>query len=108
MHHRVLAALFALFALTAAAAPALTPVTFYADWFPGAQFAGIYVAIDRGYYRDAGLDVTLVPFAYGQNTVAQLDAQPERCSLATGEGFGLLQAGIAAKKQLPENRADLF
>jgi len=54
---RLLIALFVSLALRAADAPALSPVTFYADWFPGAQFAGIYVAIDRGYYRDAGLAV---------------------------------------------------
>ena len=36
---------------------------FYLDWKPNAQFAGICRALDRGFYRDAGLDVVLVPWA---------------------------------------------
>ncbi|MBC7366687.1 MAG: ABC transporter substrate-binding protein [Undibacterium sp.] len=98
MLHRLLAALLALSsssALRAAETPTLTPVTYYADWFPGAQFAGVYVAIERGYYRDAGLDVTLVPFAYGQKTTALLDAQPETCGVATSEGYIFLQKRAA-------------
>ena len=35
---------------------------FYLDWLPNAQFAGICWALDRGLYREAGLDVTLVPW----------------------------------------------
>lgn len=67
------------------------PVTFYADWFPGAQFAGIYLAIDRGYYRDAGLEVTLVPFAYGMKHPELIDQFPERCALGSMEGYIFLQ-----------------
>lgn len=95
MFRRLLTAFLAALALRAAAAPALAPVTFYPDWFPGAQFAGIYVAIDRGYYRDAGLDVTLVPFGYGQQMTALLDAKPEICRVATGEGYIFLQKRAA-------------
>ena len=36
--------------------------TFYLDWLPNVQFAGICWALDRGLYRDAGLKVTLVPW----------------------------------------------
>ncbi|HVS86552.1 MAG TPA: ABC transporter substrate-binding protein [Gaiellaceae bacterium] len=43
----------------ASAAPKLTKVTIQLKWFPQAQFAGYYAALDRGYYRAAGLDVTL-------------------------------------------------
>ncbi len=76
-------------------AAAATPLAFYPDWFPGAQFAGIYVALDRGYYRDAGLDVTLVPFAYGQKTAALIDAAPATCGVATSEGYIFLQKRAA-------------
>lgn len=95
MSRRLLTALLISLAVRAAAAPAAAPVTFYPDWFPGAQFAGIYVAIDRGYYRDAGLEVTLVPFAFGQKTTALLDATPEVCGVATGEGYIFLQKRAA-------------
>ncbi|AJY76714.1 ABC transporter substrate-binding protein [Paenibacillus beijingensis] len=30
-------------------------------WVPQAQFAGYYVAMDKGYYKDEGLDVEIVP-----------------------------------------------
>ena len=35
---------------------------FYLDWMPNVQFAGICWALDRGMYRDAGLNVSLVPW----------------------------------------------
>src|SRR5438270_9011539 len=30
-------------------------------WVPQAQFAGYFVALDKGYYTDENLDVTIVP-----------------------------------------------
>ncbi len=41
------------------AAETLTPVTVQLKWFHQFQFAGFYAAIDQGYYRDSGLEVTL-------------------------------------------------
>ena len=38
----------------------LTPIKFQLQWFPQSQFAGYYAAIDQGYYRDLGLDVTML------------------------------------------------
>jgi NitT/TauT family transport system substrate-binding protein len=92
---RLLAALIGALAIRADAAPALTPITLYPDWFPGAQFAGIYLAVDRGFYRDVGLDVTLVPFAYGQKTAALIDAAPTTCGVALSEGYIFLQKRAA-------------
>ena len=43
----------------AGAAPSLTKVTLQLKWVPQAQFAGYYAAQDLGYYKAAGLDVTL-------------------------------------------------
>jgi NitT/TauT family transport system substrate-binding protein len=37
----------------------LTKLTFTPQWLPQAQFAGYYVALDRGFYKEAGLDVTI-------------------------------------------------
>jgi len=39
---------------------ALTPLKFQLKWVTQAQFAGYYAALDQGYYKDAGLDVTLL------------------------------------------------
>jgi NitT/TauT family transport system substrate-binding protein len=58
-------ALVALVAASASAAPrrahhaALTNVTLQLKWVPQAQFAGYYAAQDLGFYKKAGLNVTL-------------------------------------------------
>lgn len=38
----------------------LEPVTLQLKWTHQFQFAGYYLALERGYYREAGLDVTIV------------------------------------------------
>jgi len=38
-----------------------TSVSIQLKWLPQAQFMGYYVALDKGYYKDAGLDVTIIP-----------------------------------------------
>ena len=42
-------------------APEKTDVTIQLKWLPQAQFMGYYVALDKGYYTEAGLNVTIVP-----------------------------------------------
>ena len=44
----------------ASSAAPLTPVKLQLQWVAQAQFAGYYAAADQGYYKDAGLDVTIV------------------------------------------------
>lgn len=53
-------ALGALAALSFAAAQDLVPINFQSKWFPQAQFAGYFVAIDQGFYAEEGLDVTVL------------------------------------------------
>lgn len=38
----------------------LIPVTLQLQWFAQAQFAGYYAALDKGYFKDEGLDVKIV------------------------------------------------
>ncbi len=38
----------------------LTPVKFQLQWVTQSQFAGYYAAKDQGYYKDEGLDVTIL------------------------------------------------
>ena len=57
----VLLGLLASLLLPAAASEPLTRLSFQLDWHPNAQFAGLLIAQHRGWYREAGLDVTLVP-----------------------------------------------
>jgi NitT/TauT family transport system substrate-binding protein len=47
-------------ASAAASTGALTPVKFQLQWVAQSQFAGYYAAVDQGYYKDAGLDVSLL------------------------------------------------
>ena len=47
--------------LAAGSAGAADPVTIQLKWVTQAQFAGYYVAQDKGFYEEAGLDVTIKP-----------------------------------------------
>jgi NitT/TauT family transport system substrate-binding protein len=42
-------------------AAALTGVTLQLNWFPEAEHGGFYAALVHGYYREAGLDVKILP-----------------------------------------------
>lgn len=55
----------------------LTKVRFALDWTPNTNHTGVYVAAERGYYKDAGLDVEIVqaPENGADALVAAGDAQ---------------------------------
>nr|WP_319565590.1 ABC transporter substrate-binding protein [uncultured Rhodoferax sp.] len=58
----LLAAVLAVCGVTASmGASAADKVTVQLKWLPQAQFAGYYVAQSKGYYKEAGLDVTIKP-----------------------------------------------
>jgi NitT/TauT family transport system substrate-binding protein len=60
--HRWLWAATAAFCLAAAApADAADPLVLQLKWLADAQFAGYFVAEAKGFYRNAGLDVTIKP-----------------------------------------------
>jgi NitT/TauT family transport system substrate-binding protein len=59
----------------------LTKVTLQLKWVPQAQFAGYYAALDLGYYKAAGLDVTL------KNGGPQIT--PEQVVASGGAQFGI-------------------
>lgn len=59
MRKTLLAALGLATALGSADALAADAVTLQLKWVTQAQFAGYYVAKDKGFYKDAGLDVTI-------------------------------------------------
>jgi NitT/TauT family transport system substrate-binding protein len=54
-------AAIAAFGLPLATAHAADKVTIQLKWVAQAQFAGYFVAKDKGFYKDAGLDVTINP-----------------------------------------------
>jgi len=39
----------------------LTHVSFQTDWYPQPEHGGFYTALAKGYYKDEGLDVTILP-----------------------------------------------
>jgi NitT/TauT family transport system substrate-binding protein len=49
--------------LSASSVCAADKVTLQLQWLTQAQFAGYYVALDKGYYKDEDLDVTILPGA---------------------------------------------
>src|SRR5690606_20440481 len=53
-------AVVTLFAGGSAFAQELIPINFQSKWFPQAQFAGYFVAQEKGFYAEEGLDVTIL------------------------------------------------
>jgi NitT/TauT family transport system substrate-binding protein len=70
-----------------------TKVTLQLKWEPQAQFAGYYAALDLGYYKAAGLDVTIKPG--GPNII------PEQVVAGGGAQFGIdwLPSLLASRDQ---------
>ena len=54
------------------AGPRLDPVRLQLKWTHQFQFAGYYAALEKGYYREAGLDVTLMEARPGVDPVAMV------------------------------------
>ena len=47
-------------------------IIFTPQWTPQAQFAGYYVAQDKGFYREAGLDVDIVHPSASQSALSRI------------------------------------
>jgi len=71
------------------ATAAETPVTFQLNWMAGGPNAGFAAAVAQGYYKDAGLDVTLVQ-GNGSGNTAQLVANG-RAQLAYADAVAVSQ-----------------
>jgi NitT/TauT family transport system substrate-binding protein len=79
--------------------PEKSDVTIQLKWLPQAQFMGYYVALDKGYYKDLGLNVTITPGGgdIGETTAVytgQADfgtTWPATLISADASGMGLLE-----------------
>ena len=75
--------------LAAVSAAADTPVTFQLNWVSGGSNAGFESAVAQGFYKEAGLDVTVVQGNGSANTV-QLVANG-RAQLAYADAVAVMQ-----------------
>src|ERR1017187_2015988 len=76
--------------------PPLRRVVFQTDWFPQAEHGGFYQALAKGFYREAGLDVEILPGGPGATI---------KLSVAKGlADFGMYRSDdviVAAGRGLP-------
>jgi len=68
-----------------AAAGTLIPVRLQLKWTHQFQFAGYYAAAAQGYYRDAGLDVTMIEGRPDQDPVSQVLAGKAQFGVGTAD-----------------------
>jgi len=45
----------------------LKKVTLQLSWFNQFQFAGYYIAKEKGFYKEEGIDVQIMPYRFGLN-----------------------------------------
>ena len=73
-----------------ATASGLIPVTFQTDWYPQPEHGGFYDALLKGYYRQEGLDVTILPG--GPMNVAEQQVSTGSAQFAMGSSDRILEA----------------
>lgn len=65
----------------------LFPVKFQTDWYPQPEQGGFYDALVKGYYKDEGLDVTIVPGGPYGNGLQQIASNAEQFGMGTSDNI---------------------
>ncbi len=73
-----------------APANGLIPVKLQTDWYPQPEQGGFYTALVKGFYKDAGLDVQILPG--GPYTSAEQQVSTGQAQFAMGSSDRLLEA----------------
>ena len=87
------------------ASSGLTPVRLQTDWYPQPEHGGFYDAQIRGYYKDEGLDVTILPGGPYVNTAQQVSAGTTQFAMGSSDnilesiGNGVPLVAVAATMQ---------
>lgn len=68
----------------------LIPVSFQTDWYPQPEHGGFYDALLKGYYREEGLNVTILPG--GPMNVAEQQVSTGSAQFAMGSSDRILEA----------------
>jgi len=63
----------------------LFPVKFQTDWYPQAEQGGFYNALVKGYYKDEGLEVTIVPGGPYGNTLQLVAANSAQFGMGSSD-----------------------
>ena len=89
--------------------PAVVSVSLALDWFPNSNHAGFYVAQQRGYYSEEGLDVDIVVPANPEDVLKTVGAGRDdfgvsyQAEVLLARGEGVPVKSIAAMVQHPLN-----
>jgi NitT/TauT family transport system substrate-binding protein len=87
------------------ASSGLTPVTLQTDWYPQPEHGGFYDAQIRGYYKDEGLDVTILPGGPYVNNDQQVSVGVAQFGMSSSDhvlealGNGVPLVAVAATMQ---------
>jgi NitT/TauT family transport system substrate-binding protein len=93
------AALFAL-VVFAADASAQTAVTFSLDFRALGRHAAWYVALDKGYYKQAGLDVTIIPSQGTAQAIQSVESGAAQFAFSDVAGLVAARANSAATAKM--------
>jgi len=87
------------------ASSGLTPVTLQTDWYPQPEHGGFYDAQIRGYYKDEGLDLTILPGGPYVNNDQQVSVGVAQFGMSSSDhvleaiGNGVPLVAVAATMQ---------
>ncbi len=64
----------------------LTPFTVVLDWTPNTNHTGMYVALAKGWYKEQGLDVKILPYASGTSPEVLVTSGKADVAVSSTEG----------------------